>query len=656
MTPLSRNLSRDQVDGMARHVISTSSARHYRAALHEKNHLECLMFKRSFSTRLRNGTSFIAISAATMFGAIVLDPALAQTVPAGIYGGGSTLASVALREIFDAYGVQPSGDTFSVPTSYSPLTTIEGLYAGVGSGDGQRAFFANDPNQLFAGSPATGTVAVSVGLPAIPPIYYDANQSGSALASYPYPELQFAAGDSPLASSVTSLTTNSYTSFNPSANWQTTSTISAYYASSVTYATGSYGQPVQVPLFEAPVAVAANLPTSGSSVNSVTWTINSQSGLSSGGKIQLSAAQICAIFSGLVTDWTSTATIPYLPAAPVAGSTTESTASFSAANTPGTASPYATLTSASASAPIVVVYRADGSGTSFIFTNYLTTVCPLIDPNDTYGYVSIFGSKVTTLASSYPLPNTSFSNLIARVKAIRGGTVATSWVGATGSAAVAAGIGTATTQAGYVGYLSNDFVQPQYSTGPGWAAVQNDYQRAQGVTVPSSSTSFIAPTPTSADTAWNVFTYTNATFSVADGTPATTWTYNDYNVYGKTFASGSVLPGGGSVSIAGLSALPLAPDAGAYPITGTTYLYLYSCYADDTVHDNLVNFLSWYFPSSGSSPASTIIQGSGFHALSSVWSSNIYSQYLTSSSSVSIDKISNTFSPTGCSNVSVGAN
>lgn len=202
------------------------------------------MSKRTFSARLCNGTSLIAISAATLFGAIVLDPAFAQTAPAGIYGGGSTLASVALREIFDAYGVQPSGDTFAVPTSYTPLTTIEGLYAGVGSGDGQRAFFANDPYQLFSGSPATGTVAVSVSLPAIPPIYYDANQSGSALASYPYPELQFAAGNSPLASNVANLTTNSYTSFSPSANWQTTSTISAYYSSSVTYATGSYGQPI----------------------------------------------------------------------------------------------------------------------------------------------------------------------------------------------------------------------------------------------------------------------------------------------------------------------------------------------------------------------------------------------------------------------------
>jgi phosphate transport system substrate-binding protein len=77
-----------------------------------------------------------------------------------------------------------------------------------------------------------------------------------------------------------------------------------------TYAFTAYGAPIQVAAVEVNLAIPVN-------VNSSSFQINSQikSGgvIVPGGAIQLTTAQLCAIFSGLVTDWSdTTTTIPYL--------------------------------------------------------------------------------------------------------------------------------------------------------------------------------------------------------------------------------------------------------------------------------------------------------------------------------------------------------
>ncbi|WP_185966610.1 substrate-binding domain-containing protein [Methylosinus sporium] len=561
----------------------------------------------SFRSALRNGSSILALSTIAMIGA----PAAQATD--GIFGGGSTLASLAERTL---------SANFYVYNSSSVLL----LYAAIGSGSGQRIFISNDPAQGFLG----------YGLdPATPPDYLF---PFLGFSTYPYPRVDFGTSDAPLpANFATGYTTTVY-------NWdQVNHTRTA--TGSVSYPTASYGQPIQLPLFETPVAVAVNLPevdqnTGTTVVDGVTWTIKSQLPASPapyGGRIQLSTAQICAIFSGLVTDWNSTATIAYLK-----DDGTIDHESFAAANTwragstagtPGTGggTPYA-----SSSTPITIVYRQDGSGTSFIFTNYLKTVCPLLDPDNTYGYHSIFATSV--------LPNNSFTQLINKVTAY-GRFLHT--VGANGSDAVAAAIGNSTTNHGYIGYLSAGFVQPNNpvtSTAPYAANVQNDYLRFKGVYHPGQTpigttdlADFVAPSPLAAEAAW-------AALSVP-----TTADFNAWNVYAQTFPATTYLQGSSwgwgswAVDITGRSILPLAPADGAYPLTGTTYIYVYSCYgagrdsvAAATRVANLKDYLRWHYiyneywwPAGN---AEDVIIVNGFGPLPWTWTSAIESAYLSSSS------------------------
>ncbi|WP_185966609.1 substrate-binding domain-containing protein [Methylosinus sporium] len=578
------------------------------------------MSAHSFKKALRNGSSALALSTIALIGA----PAAQATD--GIYGGGSTLASLAERALSANFYVYNSSNILL-------------LYAAIGSGSGQRIFISNNPAQGFLG---TGQD------PATPPDYLFPSLGFS---TYPYPRIDFGASDSPLpANFTTGYTTTVYT-------WdQVNHTTTA--AGSVSYPTASYGQPIQLPLFEAPVAVAVNLPavdqSTGTTVaGGTTWTIKSQiPGNVYGGRIQLSAAQICAIFSGLVTDWNSTASIAYLKA-----DGTIDHESFAAANTwragstagtPGIGggTPYASV-----STPINIVYRSDGSGTSFIFTNYLKAVCPLLD-DGTNGYQTIFSTTV--------LPNNNFTQLINKVTAF-GRTLHT--VSAAGSDAVAAAVGNSSANYGYIGYLSADFVLPNNpvtSTAPYAANVQNDYLRANAVyhpgqtpTVTTVPADFATPSPLGAEAAWKALDV------------PTTANFNDWNVYAQTFPATTYLPGS-TVDITGRSKLPLAADDGAYPITGTAYGYFYSCYgagrdsvAASTRVTDVVQYLKWHYKlTSPAGNAEDVIVVNGFGPLPSTaphnWTGAINSIYLNSANPTAI--AANGASPTnGCTGVTGGA-
>jgi ABC-type phosphate transport system substrate-binding protein len=135
--------------------------------------------------------------------------------------------------------------------------------------------------------------------------------------------------------------------------------------------------PVQVPMVAASIAIA----------------FNSVSGLS--GTPSITDAQLCSIFSGAVTSWSSVF--------------------------PG------------ASGNITVVYRSDGSGTSFSFSNHLSNVCPR--PNG---------------ASSYFTTDQAFTNVIAH--AGKGGSIVkyAKAVSASGNPGVATALGTT---AGGIAYV-----------------------------------------------------------------------------------------------------------------------------------------------------------------------------------------------------------
>nr|WP_165421595.1 substrate-binding domain-containing protein [Bradyrhizobium sp. Leo170] len=388
----------------------------------------------------------------------------------------------------------------------------------------------------------------------------------------------------------------------------------------------AYGQPIQVPAFEVNVAIAVN--TSGLTVNSAVTGAGTTPGTQAnqGAAIQLTTAQMCAIFSGFVTDWSDTTPnkIPYLDSAGMI-----MLAAFNEANkdSSGVAQPYSAT-----SKTIRVVYNSDESGETYILTNYLKAVCPLIDYNA--GYISIFGAT--------NLPSTSFQTLIDNVNAFRGSTTITSqWIGAIGSGGVAATIGTGAAQGGTIGYVGANFTKPytQAVSGAGLtnvdapysAALQNEQLRIAGIYVPDNTTpstlEFIAPTPAGALNAW-----TDTRLRV----PATTWTWADFNIYNTVF--GRVTQGG--VSVTGKSVLPLTNRANAYPLSGTAFMFLYSCYSlpagelpTDPVNrvTSLTNYLSWHY--TASNPLLTrVIQNVGFNPVPASYATVIRNKYLSPSS------------------------
>jgi hypothetical protein len=635
----------------------------------------------SFAVRLLGTASVVALSAVCTIGA--LQPAAAQsTIATGLFGGGTTLSSLALRQIFNCYAgttVANDGNRFSdsftttaprpnlLPTTCTLVSTgVEGLFAAAGSGNGQRAYIGNEPHQLFRGSPTRAPARVKK--PSANPPFTDANNPN--FGTYPYPGVDFAASDSPLPTPLSSLTTISFGNFTPSTNWQNASAITAGSSTTATYGTATFGNPIQVPVLEVPIAIAIDTtdPTSG-----VTWNI--QSALSpntqAGGAIQLSAAQLCAIFSATVTDWNDTTTlIPFLDKNGV-----QQFQNFFDDNTDGTVTPTAYT---SGHLPIKVVFRSDDSGTSFILTNYLANFCPLLDPTGTFNYKAIFtGVGVTydgTVSTTPNLPSSSFSKLIENIREVRSedddhdhhdpfdddddeDRPEPHWISATGSNQEALKIGTDAFHAGRLGYLSPDFIQPYATTvseeiegdlstapAPLSASIQNQNQRVVGVYHPGqvdtggTAQNFIPPTPAGVETAFRSLTF-----------PTPTQTYNNWSVYNQVFPAGTVI---GGVSYGGLSLIGDPQRPGSYPITGVTFLELYSCYSDltGTRVPVLKNWLAWLF--GGSTPSlppynpatsnfvtpgfdpdvAAIIRNNGFHELDTSWALEIERVYLRPSS------------------------
>jgi ABC-type phosphate transport system substrate-binding protein len=666
------------------------------------------MKRTSFAGRLLGTASLAVLSAAATIGAqapAAAQSAAAQTaVSTGIYAGGSTLTSLALRQIFDCYAgatLANDGHSFSpsfttaapspnlLPTSCTLFSTaVEGLFAAVGSGNGQRAYIADDAQQLFRGTPASAPARVKK--PSANPPFVDT--ANANFSSYPYPRLDVAASDAPLASTVAGLTTVAFGSFVPSTNWQNTISILARTSTPASYNAAGVGAPIQVPAMEVPVAIAVD-----------TATLTVQSALSpntqAGGAIQLSAAQLCAIFSATVTDWHDTTTlIPFLDENGV-----QQFQHFFDDNTNGSLTPVAY---AGSHLPIKVVYRTDDSSTSFVLTNYLSNLCPLLDPTGTFNYKKIFtgvgvteGSTVTTTPN---LPSMTFSNLIDNIRDVKGSAEhehhdvydvdddedrpEPHWITADSANQEALKIGTDAFHSGRLGYLSVDFTQP-YATSvseeiagvmftapaPLSASIQNESQRSLGVYHPGqvddngTAENFVPPTPTNAEHAFRGLS-----------APSAASTYSAWNIYAQVYPAGTSI---GGVTYDGLSVIgiPLVTQTD-YALTGASFLDVYSCYSDATGTrvPALKNLLAWLYggsvaglppynpaTSNASSPGfdpnvARVIRNNGFHEVDGVWASRVLTAYLQPSaaggltSSIAAFKTSGT-QIDGCVGVTGGA-
>lgn len=655
--------------------------------------------------RLLGSTSLVVLSAAAVLG--TQQPAAAQTtISNSLYGGGSTLSSLTLRQLFDCYAgttVANDGQSFSPTFTFAPpspdmlpaactqfSTAVEGLFAAVGAGNGQRAYIADDARQLFRGSPDSAPALVRK--PSAKPPFRDT--ANANFKTYPYPRLDFATSDLPLAGSVASLTTVSFSNFLPTTNWQNTLLIAVQSSTAVSFNAAAVGAPIQIPAVEIPVAIAVN---TSNSASGVTWT--NQSALSpntqAGGAIQLSTAQLCAIFSATVTDWHDTSTlIPYLDA-----NGTQQFQHFYDDNTNGTLTPVAYT---SARLPIKVVYRADDAGASYILTNYLANLCPLLDPTGTYNYKKIFTGVGAGGSTTANLPSSKFHNLVDNILAVKGATdhehhdpydvdddearPDPRWITAMGSNHEALKVGTDSSRAGRIGYVSTDFTQPYAqsateeisgsvttATAPLSASIQNEALRIFGVYHPGQSgsigtpTNFVPPTP---DNVAQAFSGLSA--------PSASGGYNAWNIYGQSYAAGTVL-GGVDYSGRSVIGIPLV-SLTDYALTGASYANVYSCYADagGTRVPTLKNWLAWLYggsvialprynpaTSTANNPGydpdvAQVVRNNGFHELDATWASNVLNGYLLASSAGGLPKAIAAYNASGtqvdgCQGVTGGA-
>jgi phosphate transport system substrate-binding protein len=227
--------------------------------------------------------------------------------------------------------------------------------------------------------------------------------------------------------------------------------------------------------------------------------------------VKLTTAQVCGIFGGTITNW-SQITSP----------------GNKGVNT-GTITP---------------VTRADGSGTSYIFSNYLSIVCPAVS------------STFSGFTAGNGFPSTS-PNWSAAASA-NGGT-AVNFVSQSGSGGVA-------------GYVQNNPDSITYVS-PDYVGAANGYKTlAAEVQYPASSVKFVKPSSAGAAAlAGGVTTVPNNAYDW--GQPL-----NNQILAQDLPLSGSNFP------------------AKAYPIAGYTFIETYACPAQPSAVNQL---WTWYFTDSG---------------------------------------------------------
>lgn len=178
--------------------------------------------------------------------------------------------------------------------------------------------------------------------------------------------------------------------------------------------------------------------------------------------LTLTEDQICGIFSGAITDWSSIST---------------------------------------ASGPINVVYRLDGSGTSFSFLNHLSAVCPGVPTNATQfktlqAYATGASTYIPLYASALPTGGVSGnSNVITAVAGTLSGAPAD---GSIGYAEVANGV-TGGVKIASVTNLANKTVNPVTGFGPTAVPVTLTFDKAIGDTLDGAGRPILVNLPASSN-------------------------------------------------------------------------------------------------------------------------------------------------------------
>jgi len=509
------------------------------------------------STLIARASLGAVIAAAAL--AVAPAPAAAQTTT--IAGGGASFPSIALRQLFDCYGVPPGG-TAASPRPRGCGTRINNtatfLYNSVGSGAGQRGWASQDP-QRIGGSPLL-------------------------------PDVNFAASEAALTSTQLSAFLNGGTFSSGQVNIADQSDNCVAPASGngtdprpANLATGCYDNPrvengpaIQIPFVGGGIVLAFDpvykrVRNADGTVTDYRYQFTQRADGSGG--LRLSRTAFCNIFSGNTTRWNANA--------------------ITAANggTPVWPDPADPDTSASVGRAIQVVVRDDDSGTTALFTRALRAQCP---GQFTAALPSGFAQTFPGNPSPNSLPANSTTCELppgARNTALSGLNV----VYARGNEGVARCINTrnprqtagAVVGNGRIGYVNAGFALPFANTAPytGYALMTVDLQNASG--------NYAVPTEAA---------FTEALAAAAPPAPAN----RNNPLAWVSDPSGAVSPN------------PVAdpPGATAWPLVGTSNFLLYTCYDSaakaDAVADTtpVQGFLNWYY-GNGSS-IRNILSNNGF--------------------------------------------
>jgi phosphate transport system substrate-binding protein len=249
------------------------------------------------------------------------------------------------------------------------------------------------------------------------------------------------------------------------------------------------GPLIQVPSFGTPITIAFNTP-----------------GQKNSGQLQLTDTQLCGIFSGKITSWTDPAMTNIV--------------------TKG-AAPTGTITP---------VYRVEGSGTTFLFTQHLNAVCNATTSNISFTATQTFASLFTSVPANFVAASNS------------SGVSAAIGISAANNGGVLKGT------SGSIGYLSPDFT----IIANVHAGARSSFAPVAAVFNTSTSSFWLPDVP-------------STVAALAQGTPPSSVAdLKDPTKY-----------------------VPPVPAPGnGYPIVGYTVIIIPTCYADNNVAATILGILN----------------------------------------------------------------
>lgn len=271
------------------------------------------------------------------------------------------------------------------------------------------------------------------------------------------------------------------------------------------------------------------------------------------GTVSLNDNDLCGIFSGKITDW-------------------------NAIVNPATGAAYTT-----ASTPIKVVYRTDGSGTTDLLTRHLAKVCTNgVNSNVTFAETQTFASNFS------------------------GSVVPGNFIGQSGSGSIASqlvSLRTAGTAA--FAYLSPDYTNttlapssPNATNALTVASLRNSHTNTD-----------VAPT------------YQNATLAVGTVTAPTT-AADEANPF-------KWVPGA-NISVTDPSWVAISDPTVGYPISGTSNIIVSQCYKTAGVRNRVISFLTSHYTNAS---FASILNNNGFDVVPSVYKTSITTDILANNSS-----------------------